>query len=150
MKRINNQHPAKKRTGNIWLLLPVSASLLFTSLPSQAFYFLQAFNHSVRDMDGIRAGYHGEDVDLFWRSYLSYTPRLHRQLDGDKYGNTDLSLDYVLPIPGTYSTAFFGATINQSGERSVQAGLTLVKYVDLGWQQREGNNSAYLGVNLTF
>lgn len=149
MKWINAQQPGKTRFARL-LLWQSLAFMWLLPAHSQAFYFVQLFNHSERHLDGIRAGYHGEDVDLFWRTYLSYTPRLTHQLDDNKYGKTDLSLDYVLPIPGTYSTAFFGASINQKGERSVQAGLTLVKYVDIGWQQREGENSAYLGANFTF
>ncbi|WP_420588329.1 hypothetical protein [Bacterioplanoides sp.] len=123
---------------------------LCLSLPVEAFYFVQGFNHSLRQQDGFRAGYHNEDPDLFWRSYLSYSPSLGKSSLPDDYAKTDLSLDWVLPLPGSYSSAFVGGTINLSGHRSVQAGITWLKYLETGWQWREGESSSYLGLNLSF
>jgi len=128
-------------------LLPL---LLLVSFNTQAFYFAQAFNHSKRQQDGIRLGYHNENPDMFWRAYLSYSPSLNKVLANDHYGKTDFSLDWVVPLAGTYSSAFLGGTINQQGQRSLQAGITWLKYVETGWHWRDGNATTYLGVNLTF
>lgn len=130
----------------------VSALLfgLSLSIPTEAFYFAQGFNHSLRQQDGFRVGYHNEDPDLFWRSYLSYSPSLGKSSLPDDYTKTDLSLDWVLPLAGSYSSAFVGGSIDLSGHRSVQAGVTWLRYLETGWQWREGENSSYLGLNLSF
>ena len=124
--------------------------LLLVAADSQAYYFAQAFNHSLRQQDGFRLGYHNENPDFFWRSYLSYSPSLNKVIDDHKTGKTDISLDWVLPLPGTYSSAFIGASLNTSGSRSVQAGVTWLKYLETGWQWRHGESASYIGINLTF
>ncbi|WP_419811949.1 hypothetical protein [Bacterioplanoides sp.] len=130
--------------------LTVVLLLLLLPATSQAFYFVQGFNHSQRQQDGFRFGYHNQNPDLFWRAYLSYSPSLNKVLDDDQYGKTDLSLDWVIPLPGTYSSVFVGGTLNQRGARSVQAGVSVLKYLELGWHWREGKTNSYLGVNLSF
>lgn len=124
--------------------------LLLVSFNSQAFYFVQGFNHSKRQQDGLRLGYHNENPDLFWRTYLSYSPSLNKVLADDQYGKADLSLDWVVPIPGTYSSAFIGGTVNQQGQSSLQAGITWLKYVETGWQWRKDERAGYLGINVPF
>lgn len=120
-------------------------AVLFSPV-TQAFGFVQGFNHSLRQQDGIRLGYHNENPDLFWRSYISYTPSVQQQPDW----KTTVSLDWVLPLPGSYSTLFVGGSINRNAEIASQAGLTLIKYLELGWQYHHQRPSAYVGINLTF
>ncbi|MFC3680495.1 hypothetical protein [Bacterioplanoides pacificum] len=128
------------------LLSTLLLTTLLVSPTARAFGFLQGFNHSLRQQDGIRLGYHNENPDLFWRSYISYAPSAQYQPDWQ----STASLDWVLPIPGSYSTLFVGGSINRDAEIAPQAGLTLIKYLELGWQYRHQRQSAYVGINLTF
>jgi len=136
------------------VLLPLAFLLLLLSANAQAFYFIQGFNHSLRQQDGVRLGYHNENPDRFWRSYLSYSPGreaqkptlVHRPLSH----KVDISLDWVIPIPGSYSTFFVGVSHNPERGNFGQAGITWLKYLETGWQWHDRQSSAYLGVNLTF
>lgn len=113
----------------------------------QAFYWLQAARSDVAD--SWRLGYHNENPDLFWRLSVARAEDREQQSIVNS-----AAADWVIPVPATNSTVFVGMQL-QSGEQpwfAPRAGITLLKYVEFGWQAVPGSDGypLYAAINLSF
>ena len=112
--------------------------LLSTSTRAQ--WLLQGY-HGLDDdrPGGVRFGYHNEDPDFFWRSQADYT--------GQRW---QLQLDWVIPIPGSYSTAFIGTPLSHRSGNAVHAGIVLLHHLEWRWQWQPGVPQPSLALQWAF
>ncbi|WP_430461429.1 hypothetical protein ACQUQU_01245 [Thalassolituus sp. LLYu03] len=122
-------------------------SLTSLGLTKEAHAFEWVQLNKAGDTKTIRLGYHNENPDLFWRLSAGYS----RHQNSDM---TSVAGDWVIPIPGVLSTLFIGAQLEYTDEfrASARTGITLVKYLEFGWQSvpQSDDYALYGGVNIAF
>lgn len=132
-------------------LRPVLVCLLFLSAasPAQAFLNTQIYQAG-KDSQGLRIGWHNENPDFFWRTYIGM--QQDARYAGDYYPAA--GADWVIPVPGTLSTLFIGPRLQFDTDKvaGIHAGLTLFKAIELGWQRDVKNQKMqmYAGLNWSF
>lgn len=125
----------------------LAAFCLLAASQTQAFYWLQAARSD--SADSWRLGYHNDNPDLFWRVSAARATDRKQQA-----GVNSAAADWVIPVPATNSTVFIGVQL-QSGDEprfTPRAGVTLLKYMEFGWQAVPCSNNypLYMGINLGF
>ncbi|MCD8522875.1 MAG: hypothetical protein LRY66_16090 [Saccharospirillaceae bacterium] len=123
--------------------------LLSAAFPAQAFFNTQLYQAG-QDSQGLRFGWHNENPDFFWRTYVGL--QQDARYAGDYYPS--VGADWVIPVSGTLSTLFIGPRLQFDADNAagIHAGLTLFKVIELGWQRDVENRKTqmYAGLNWSF